>query len=74
MLAVFRVGDCVASLAGLRLPLLGLAVACERVRPSQRFVCVGEVPVADPVRLAMLKAAACMPDRRLGSPENRVDA
>src|SRR5262245_31140041 len=42
--------------------------------PGERLERVREVPVADPVRLAVLEAPARVPDRRLGAPEDGVDA
>src|SRR4051812_17751057 len=74
VLALFGVGDCIARRAGLRLPLLGLAVPGQRVRAGQRLVGVREIPVTDPVRLAVFETPPRVPDRRLRAPEHRVDA
>src|SRR3954468_5920763 len=65
VLALFGVGDLVAGGTRLRLPLGGLAVPGQRVRTGQRLVGVREIPVPDPVGLAMLEAAPRVPDRRL---------
>src|SRR5207247_11238248 len=74
MLAAFGVRDRVPGFAGLRLPFGGFTVAREGVRSGERLVAIGEIPVADPVLLAVPEAALRMPDRRLRPPEDGVDA
>src|SRR5438034_9888267 len=74
MLAAFGVRDRVPGFAGLRLPFGGFTVAREGVRSGERLVAIGEIPVADPVLLAVPEAALRMPDRRLHPPEDGVDA
>ncbi len=74
MLPVVRLGDAARLLLrlGEPLPRLG-AVARNRVRPRKRLVGEAEIPVADPVLLAELEAAARVVERRLGPAEDRVD-
>ena len=74
VLAVVRLGDAARLLLRLREPSPRLgAVARDRVRPRERLVGEAEVPVADPVLLAELEAAARVVERRLGPAEDGVD-
>src|SRR5207247_4521044 len=73
MLAAFGVRDRVPGFAGLRLPFGGFTVAREGVRSGERLVAIGEIPVADPVLLAVPEAALRMPDRRLRPPVDARD-